>query len=155
MSSAISVAVEDPATADATLLLEELSDQLSLITGSSGKASFDVHDVLGERARFVVARDGDGQPVGCGALRPMDDDVAEVKRMYSRRSAAGIGAAVLAFLEAEARQLGYQALRLETRAVNTRAVDFYQRLGYGRIANFGKYAGRPEALCFEKVLGSA
>lgn len=154
MVNAINVAVADPETADATLLLEELSDQLSLITGSSGKASFDVHDVRGERARFVVARDGDGNPVGCGALRPMDDDVAEVKRMYSRRSAPGIGAAVLAFLEAEAAQLGYRALRLETRAVNTRAVDFYQRSGYGRIANFGKYAGRPEAVCFEKMLAA-
>ena len=150
----ISVAAEDPETADAALLLAELSDQLRLITGSSGQASFDVNDMRGERARFVVARDGDGQPVGCGALRPLEHDVAELKRMYSRRTAPGIGAAVLAHLEAQARQLGYAALRLETRAVNARAVGFYERLGYVRIANFGKYVGRPEAMCFEKRLAS-
>lgn len=148
----IRVTVEDPVTTDAALLLDELSDQLSLITGSSGKASFDVNDVRGDRALFVVARDGDGKPVGCGALRPLEHDVAELKRMYSRRTVPGIGTAVLAHLEAQAQQLGYAALRLETRAVNTRAVTFYERLGYARIANFGKYVGRPEAVCFEKRL---
>ena len=146
----VSVTAEDPQTPEAALLLDELSDQLRLITGSSGQASFDVNDVRGARARFVVARDRNGQPVGCGALRPLEGDVAELKRMYSRRTVPGIGAAVLAFLESEARQLGYRALRLETRAVNARAVAFYQRRGYGRIANFGKYVGRSEAVCFEK-----
>jgi len=149
---AIRVTVEDPETPDAALLLDELSDQLSLMTGSSGKASFDVNDVRGDRALFVVARDGDGKPVGCGALRPLEHHVAELKRMYSRRTVPGIGAAVLAHLEAQAQQLGYAAVRLETRAVNSRAVTFYERLGYARIANFGKYAGRPEAVCYEKRL---
>lgn len=148
----VSVAAEDPQTPDAVLLLEELSEQLSLITGSSGRASFDVNDVRGERAVFAVARDVDGKPVGCGALRPLEDNVAELKRMYSRRTAPGIGAAVLAYLEARARQLGYAALRLETRVVNQRAVAFYERLGYVRIASFGRYVGRAEAVCFEKRL---
>lgn len=148
----IRVAVEDPETPGAALLLDELSNQLSLITGSSGKASFDVNDVRGDRALFVVARDDEGRPVGCGALRPLEHDVAELKRMYSRRTVPGIGTAVLAHLEAQAQQLGYAAVRLETRAVNTRAVTFYERLGYARIANFGKYVGRPEAVCFEKWL---
>ena len=151
------VAVEDPQTPDAILLLDELSDQLRLITGSSGKASFDVNDVRGERARFVIGRDSTGRPVGCGALRPMEGsgNMAELKRMYSRRTMAGIGAALLAYLEAQAQQLGYAALRLETRAVNTRAVAFYARRGYTRIANFGRYVDRPEAVCFEKKLVAA
>jgi hypothetical protein len=65
-----------------------------------------------------VARSIDGQAVGCGAFRPLHDDVAEVKRMYSRRGTSGICSAVLAFLESEARSLGHKALWLETRLVN-------------------------------------
>ncbi|KQQ45929.1 acetyltransferase [Duganella sp. Leaf126] len=143
---------EDTQTPDAMLLLDELSERLSQMTGSSGKASFDVNDVRGDRACFVVARDTDAKPVGCGALRPLTADIAELKRMYSRGTLPGIGAALLAHLEAKAQQLGYTALRLETRAVNGRAVAFYERHGYRRIANFGRYAGRPEAVCFEKSL---
>lgn len=148
----VKVASENPETADAAVLLEELSNELRAITGSSGKSSFDVSEVRAENARFVVARDQHGSAVGCGAFRPLGNDIAEIKRMYSRRSVPGVGSSVLRFLEDEARKLGYVALRLETRVVNTRAIGFYERLGYCRIPNFGKYIGRPEAVCFEKRL---
>jgi ribosomal protein S18 acetylase RimI-like enzyme len=148
----IKVASENPETSDAAVLLEELSNALSAITGSSGKSSFDVRDVRAENAMFVVARDQHGNAVGCGAFRPLGSGIAEIKRMYSRRSVPGVGSAVLRFLEDEARKLGYVALRLETRVVNTRAVSFYERLDYRRIPNFGKYVGKLDAACFEKRL---
>lgn len=141
---------EDPGTVDAVALLAELSAALQAITGSSGTASFDANDVRVENARFVVARDRNDQPVGCGAFRPLATDIAEIKRMYSR--VPGVGSAVLAFLEQEARHLGFTALRLETRVVNEKAVAFYERHGYARIPNYGKYAGKAEAVCFEKRL---
>jgi GNAT superfamily N-acetyltransferase len=150
----ITISIEDPASADTVALLEELSATLARITGDSGKASFDPGDVRAERARFVVARGDDGYAVGCGALRPLDQDIAEVKRMYARSGASGIGSAILAFLESEARRLGYKALWLETRLVNARAIDFYERHGYRRRANFGKYVGNAAAVCFEKVLSN-
>ncbi|WGG51887.1 GNAT family N-acetyltransferase [Rugamonas sp. DEMB1] len=148
------VAQEDPDTADARALLEELSAVLAGITGSSGRASFDVRDARGAAARFVVARDGAGAALGCGALRPLagQDGVAELKRMYARPGRAGVGSAILAALEAEAAALGYRALWLETRLVNAGAVAFYQARGYRRIANYGNYAGNALAACFEKVL---
>lgn len=148
----ITVALEDPGTPDAAILLDELSNTLKTITGSSGGASFDPSDVRLERARFAVARDRDGNAIGCGAFRPLENDIAEIKRMYSRGSIQGIGSTVLLFLEKEAVGLGYAALRLETRRVNERAVSFYERAGYQRIPNFGKYVGRAEAVCFEKRL---
>lgn len=148
----IEIVAEDPGTPDAGALLNELSAALQAITGSSGTASFDADDVRVENARFVVARDRSGYPVGCGAFRPLATDMAEIKRMYSR--VPGAGSAVLAFLEREAQQLGFTALRLETRAVNEKAVAFYERHGYVRIPNYGKYAGRAEAVCFGKQLCS-
>ena len=132
--------------------MEELSSTLADITGDSGKASFDPDDVRVARACFVVARDAEQPAVGCGALRPLQEGIAEVQRMYSRPGTCGVGSAILAYLEAAAADVSYRTLWLETRLVSERAVASYERGGYRRIPNFGKYAGSPKAVCFEKRL---
>lgn len=106
----------------------------------------------GAGAAFVIARTASGAAVGCGGYRPLQPGVAEVKRMFATPGGAGVGAAILRELERRARADGYAALWLETRAVNRRAVGFYQSQGYRRIPNFGKYAGRSDAVCFAKDL---
>jgi GNAT superfamily N-acetyltransferase len=143
---------EDPESAAAAQLIDALSETLAKITGDSGKFSFDSNDVRGSRARFVVARTSTGTPVGCGAFRPIDESTAEVKRMYAIPGLSGVGSAVLSHLENEAKLLGYSQLWLETRIVNQRAVAFYEKKGYSRIPNFGKYVGKLEAVCFAKNL---
>ena len=148
----IAVGAEDPAGGDALALVAELSAALSALTGASGQASFDLSDVRGPRACFALARDAQGRALGCGALRPLAGDVAEVKRMFARPGTGGVGSAVLRFLESEAARRGYAALRLSTRRVNERAVAFYERHGYRRIAGYGRYAGSDVSVCFEKTL---
>jgi len=152
------VAGADPESPDSVALIAELDETLRAITGDSGRTQFAASDARGDGGRFALARDAQGRALGCGALRPMGEpgvtssEVAEIKRMYARPGTKGIGSAVLAWLEAEARRIGYRALRLETRLVNTRAVQFYLAHGYRRIENFGRYAGNPAAACFEKTL---
>ncbi|MHA4867130.1 GNAT family N-acetyltransferase [Duganella sp. PWIR1] len=152
MTNDIQLAAEDPGSADSVALMAELSTALEAITGDGGRSSFDVEDVRGPMACFVVARDDSGAALGCGAFRPLEPGVAEIKRMYARHGTSGVGSALLRFLEAEAVICGYQAVWLETRLVNRRAVDFYEARGYRRIANYGKYIGNPLAVCFEKQL---
>lgn len=151
----ILIANEDPGSADATTLLHELTAVLQSITGDGGTSSFAVDELNDARACFAVARDASGAPIGCAALRPMSADVAELKRMYARPGHHGAGRALLAFLEAEASRFGYRALRLSTRVINARAVRFYEREGYARIAGFGKYAGSTLSVCFEKSISAA
>lgn len=148
----ITVSAESPFSAAAVSLMEELSACLACLTGDSGKNSFDVNDVCKDRAIFVIARDEDGGAAGCGGFRPMDQTTAEVKRMYAKEKHSGVGNKILAYLEDQARQMGYQALRLETRVINTRAVEFYERNGYQKTENYGKYKGRSDSVCFEKKL---
>ena len=79
-------------------------------------------------------------------------DLGEIKRMYAKPGTRGVGAALLAHLEREAQGFGYRELWLETRRVNLRAVGFYRAHGYIEIANYGRYVGRAEAICFGKRL---
>jgi len=143
---------KDPHSQDAFEMMEELSETLMKITGDSGKSSFNVDDISDARAVFVVAYDDEGDAVGCGAIRPINENTAEVKRMYAKNKAKGVGTAILSYLEGQAQKLRYSKFWLETRLVNKRAVVFYERRGYHRIDNYGKYANRAEAVCFEKVV---
>ena len=132
--------------------MTELTAALAAISGDGGSASFAIEDVNVPRSLFAVARGIDGAALGCVALRPLTEEVGEIKRMYGRPGSRGVGAALLAFVEAEARAFGYRSAWLETRRVNTRAVAFYQRHGYREIAPYGKYVGRLDAICLGKLL---
>lgn len=137
-------------TQDAINLMEELSKSLEFITGDSGKNSFNSNDVSVPRSLFVIAYNEEGEAIGCGAIRPINEEVAEVKRMFAKTKAIGVGSEILKYLENGAKKLGYSALWLETRLINERAVAFYEKNGYHRISNYGKYVNKPEAVCFEK-----
>jgi ribosomal protein S18 acetylase RimI-like enzyme len=151
-SKDVIISAESPFSSDAISIIDELSECLQDITGDSGKNSFDANDVCNDRAIFVIARNQSGKAIGCGAFRPMDETTAEVKRMYAKAKGMGIGNKILAYLEHRAHDIGYKTLRLETRIVNAKAVSFYERNGYRKIPNYGKYAERTNSICFEKDL---
>lgn len=138
------------ACSDALMLLRELSDALTRITGASGEASFSQDELEDPRAVFMIAY-LDGAACGCGALRPYSADAAEIKRVYARPNTQGVGTAIVKALEEKAKGFAYARLILETRKVNEIAVSFYQKLGYTVRPNFGRYAGRREAVCMEKA----
>ncbi|MBV8212746.1 MAG: GNAT family N-acetyltransferase [Verrucomicrobia bacterium] len=96
----------------------------------------------------------DGNPVGCGALRKLDDRAAEVRRMYVLRQArrAGIARAILVRLEEEACLLGYETLLLETGNRQGPAMSLYESYGFTRILPFGPYVNDPTSVCYSKPL---
>jgi len=148
----ITVEKSDPHCADSCHLIEKLSAELASITGNSGKSNFSIDSMDQGRSLWAVARDSRGNATGCGAIRPLTENIAELKIMYSDRSSSGIGHAVLTFLETSAKSMGYKEIWLETRLVNHKAVNFYQKNGYVQIKNYGPYVGREEAVCFAKLL---
>lgn len=142
-----------PGEADAIILMEELSETLRSITGDSGKNSFSSDDVCVPRSLFVIAYDEQSEEaVGCGAIRPIDERIAEVKRMFAKVKTKGVGSEILSYLEIQAKKLGYSTVWLETRLINEQAVSFYRKRGYCKISNYGKYANNTKAICFEKKL---
>ena len=113
----------------------------------------DTSDVAPGRGTFLVAT-VDGEVVGCGAVRLLDDADAEMKRMYVTPPfrSRGIGRALLVALEDEARSLGAKRLVLETGERMPEAVALYERTGFTVIPPFGEYVGAPLSLCMAKDL---
>ncbi|MCB2406778.1 GNAT family N-acetyltransferase [Hymenobacter lucidus] len=151
-AATLQLEVSSPQAAGAQPLLDALSEQLGTRFGSDGRASFTEWLDDDPRYVFVLARQGDGEAVGCGAVRPLSGGVGEVKRMFAKYSRQGIGEAVLQQLEAEAAKAGYTELWLETRVANTEACRFYLKNGYQLRANYGQYIGRENSACFGKHL---
>ncbi len=86
------------------------------------------------RGRLLLAR-SEGQVIGCGALRPFDKTVCEMKRLYvipaSRSTGAGL--ALAQKLISEAREVGYRAMRLDTLPGMEKAQQLYRSLGFREI----------------------
>ena len=151
MTENISIKTANPNDEKVLAIIEELSANLYLRFGSDGKNSFADWEYNNSKYVFAVA-EIDNEIVGCGAIRPISENIGEVKRMYSKYPGKKIGQTILAYLEDIALKSGYRELVLETRIKNSIATQFYERQGYKVIPNYGKYIDRPEAICFEKSL---
>ena len=150
------LSLADPCCEAAARLMRDLSAEEALRyhdLGSDPFDSFQPDDVRGPRSAFVMAC-LDGEPVGCGALRPIDASAAEINRMYVapglRRR--GIGRGILGELERLAVAFGYRAVRLETGNRQPEAIGLYEGFGFRRTSPFGAHANDPVSLFFEKVV---
>jgi GNAT superfamily N-acetyltransferase len=153
----LSIARGELGDEDVRALIAELNAELALRYPEPGANHFrlDPDEVASGRGALLVAR-LDGEPVGCGAVRLLDADTAEIKRMFTRPAARGrgIGRALLAALEAEARALGVPRLVLETGTRQQEALALYESHGFARIPPFGEYiASADTSVCMEKHLG--
>jgi GNAT superfamily N-acetyltransferase len=81
----------------------------------------------------------EGQLAGCVALHKLDSGVCEMKRLYLRPPfrGKGLGRALTERIIAEARQIGYRRMRLDTvEPVMKDAVAMYGKLGFKEIAPY-------------------
>lgn len=143
----------DVDSADARLLIGELDAELLERYPALPAHGLDPQDGADSRTVFLIARI-DGEPVGCGALRHLEPDVLEIKRMYVRKAyrRRGISRAILADLERRAREAGAVTLRLETGRRQPEAIALYLSAGFVEIPTFGEYVGDALSRCFEKAL---
>lgn len=154
----LEIGAVDPRIPEAAELIRALSDELARRYDyvDDGSGQFKPEDALIARSAFVVGR-AKGRAVACGAFRPLEGDVAEIKRMFVVPACRGRGyaRAILTELERLARESGYTIARLETADRQPEAIGLYERAGYRRIPNFGVYVGSERSVCFEKHLVDA
>jgi GNAT superfamily N-acetyltransferase len=89
------------------------------------------------RGVLLIARTR-GEAIGCVALRPLDKQTCELKRLYVRPAgrSAGTGRALTERALAEARRLGYRRIRLDTVPGMEQAQSLYARLGFREVAPY-------------------
>jgi DNA-binding MarR family transcriptional regulator/predicted GNAT family N-acyltransferase len=154
-ASFVTIAEESPRSADGRWCREQYFAELAqrfdggfdIATGDPSDSA----DLLPPSGSFVVAR-LEGEPVGCGGLKTLDAGTGEIKRVWTTRSARGIGVAgrIMQWLEQRAREMGFSVVRLDTNKSLTEAQALYRKLGYREI---GRYNDNPYAShFFEKRL---
>jgi GNAT superfamily N-acetyltransferase len=121
--------------------------------GGPDESPVDPREFVPPDGRFFVGY-LDAVPVATGGLRRVDDDTAEIKRMYVVPEARGRGLSrlVLARLEEEAREMGAARVILETGSKQPEAISLYETSGYERIEGFGHYKCEPLSSSYGKTL---
>ena len=102
---------------------------------------------------LLIARGADGAAAGCVGLRPLDDRICEMKRLYVHPAArqTGLGRALAVAIIEVARHRGYREMKLDTLAQLDRAIALYRGLGFVPIAPYGHHP-YPGTVCFGRML---
>ena len=92
-------------------------------------------DYVPPEGRLILAT-SNREPAGCVALHKIQPDICEMKRLYVRPNYRGLGLGrhLAGKIIADARQLGYKQLRLDTVEPRMKAaVAIYRQLGFREI----------------------
>jgi GNAT superfamily N-acetyltransferase len=124
-----------PARREDAAALASLSGQLGY-AASPQEIESRLARILSDRDHLVLIAESAGQPVGWihGAIVEAMESGRSVEIMglvvEEQRRGAGVGRALLAHVEAWAREKGETKVTLRSNVIRTRAHAFYQRLGY-------------------------
>ena len=137
-------------------LIASLNEELNAAYPEPGATHFTLapEEVSGDRGAFLVIY-RTGVPIGCGAVRRLDEDTGELKRMYVDPAfrGQGFGHRLIDALEVEARALGLRRLILETGIRQVAAQALYRGRGFETIPHYGEYCLSAEtSICLGKDL---
>lgn len=153
--SDLEVRIDDLRGPEIAALLAEHLDAMAEVSPPESRHALDLDELRRPDITFWSVWQN-GTLVGCGALKELDRNHAEVKSM---RTAAGhvrkgVASKVLQTILSEAMRRGYRRLSLETGAMRyfEPAHELYRKFGFTSCAPFGSYRPDPNSLFFTKEL---
>jgi ribosomal protein S18 acetylase RimI-like enzyme len=101
---------------------------------------------------ILVAKEK-GETVGCVAVRPLGEEICEMKRLYVKPAHRGksLGRNLALAIIEEAKKIGYEVMRLDTVVEMKEASALYRALGFQPI-NAYCFNPLPGAMYFELKL---
>lgn len=140
--AAIEITIEDPRTADVRALLETHLRFSHDVTPQGFVFALDVDGLVDSSVTFLTAR-RDGELLGMGALKQLDDAHGEIKSMHTAKAArgSGVGRMLLERLLALAASRNWKRVSLETgnSAAYAPARRLYESAGFTACGAFGEY----------------
>lgn len=136
-------------------LLREHLHSMTIHSPSESIHALDIEALRQPQISFWTAWRG-GELLGCGALKQLHAQHAEIKSMRTaaRHLRKGVAAAMLEYLLQESRQRGYRRLSLETgsAAAFTPAHRLYERFGFTFCEPFADYIEDPYSVFMSRQL---
>jgi len=151
--TAVRVEAGSPRAPHSRALIAELDEYLMGLYPPETNYLLDVEALAAPEVRFFLAY-LDHQTAGCAALRRLDAQSGEVKRMYVRPEFRGreYGKLLIDHLAAHAKSHGITLLRLETGIHQLAAIRLYEQYGFRQIPPFAPYFENPVSRCYEMSL---
>jgi putative acetyltransferase len=151
----VKIVVDDLSGPEIAAFLDEHIQQMRTITPLESKYALDLDALRTPDITFWTVLDDDNV-VGCGALKQLDPDHAEVKSMRTSPAHArgGIASLLLDHIITEARRMGFQRLSLETGTADffLPARRLYEKFGFDYCAPFADYRPSPHNTFMTRTL---
>lgn len=108
--------------------------------GSQAIAEFwdEVDSFMPPDGRLFLAKDDAGALIGCGMMKKISEDVAELKRLYVKPEArgTGLGRQLVELRMQAARDMGVKTLLVDTIKGNVEMQGLYRKLGFEEIDGY-------------------
>lgn len=153
--SNVKIVVDDLSGPEIAEFLNEHLQEMLSTTPLESKHALDLDGLRKPEITFWSVMDGDTL-VGCGAIKRLDPDHAEVKSMRTRptRQRSGIASLLLGHIITEAKRMGFTRLSLETGSTESflPARKLYEKFGFDYCEPFADYRPDPYSAFMTRTL---
>jgi putative acetyltransferase len=151
----VKIATDDLSGPEIAAFLDEHVQQMRSTSPPESKHALDLDALRKPEITFWSVRDGDNL-VGCGAIKKLDADHAELKSMRTTqtRKRSGIASLLLEHIITEAKRMGFTRLSLETGAAEffLPARKLYEKFGFSYCEPFADYRPDPHSTFMTREL---
>lgn len=146
------VKIVSPENQDFAMLAQKLDEYYFELVGDVHLRYAEFNKPQNMNAICVVYENDEA--IACGAWKKIDDETAEIKRIYvlPQHRRKGCASMIVKAMEEDAAKTGRKRFILETARTTADSASLYVSLGYEEIDYYGSPAGAENCRCFKKEI---